>query len=286
MEDLIAKIQAMKLTQIDSKIAEYILDHLNTMGLFTSTSLADAIGVSDSSIIRFVRKLGFKGYAEFRNEMASRIASHYDNNQDKSLLPGEKYARTKERLKNENLIASVGNYILDNLEKSFAKMDEATLENVVSVIMQSDRKFIAGFRGTASCAQYMANRLILLVPNVIAILHADAQAVETLLDIKKGDCLILYSFPRYSELNYLLMDIARENGAKIILITDRLTSPLANRADIVLVAVVDGLGFTNSYVVPMSISEVILLAISSQNNEMCSERLHRMDKVMKEHQLY
>ncbi len=286
MEDLIAKIRVIQLTTIDSKIAEYILDHLNTIGLFTSTALADAIGVSDTSIIRFVRKLGFKGYAEFRNEMASRMASYYDNSQDNSLLPGEKYARTKEQLKNGNLIADVVNYILYNLEKSFAKMDEATLENVVRIIMQSDRKYIAGFRGTASCAQYMANRLVLLVPNVMAILHADAQAVETMIDIREGDCLILYSFPRYSEINYLLMDIAHKNGAKIILITDRLTSPLASQADVVLVALVAGLGFTNSYVAPMSISEVILLAISSQNNEQCSERLHYMDRIMKEHRLY
>ena len=36
--------------------------------------------------------------------------------------------------------------------------------------------------------------------------------------------------------------------------TDRRTSPLANKADVVVTAQVDGLGFTNSYVAPLSLS--------------------------------
>lgn len=38
--------------------------------------------------------------------------------------------------------------------------------------------------------------------------------------------------------------------------TDRRTCPLANKADVVIVAYIDGLGFTNSYVAPLSLSEV------------------------------
>ena len=66
MDDLVKKIQGMSLTRTDAEIAEYILANLNTIGFQTSTSLAEAIGVSDTSVIRFIRKLGFKGYADFR----------------------------------------------------------------------------------------------------------------------------------------------------------------------------------------------------------------------------
>lgn len=287
MEDLISKIKSMTLTRTDAVIAEYIAEHANTIGLQTSTTLAEEIGVSDTSIIRFIRKLGFKGYSEFRSEMAVRMAEQYDQSQQMaSLLPGEKYARTKNRLNKDSLIRDVSNYTLDNLEKSFSKLDNKTVDQVVEILLNSDRKFIAGFRGTASCAQYMSNRLVLLLPNVTPLLHADASVAEAVVDIKENDCLFLYSFSRYSEINYLLLDIAHRNGAKIILVTDSYTSPLVGKADVVIVAKVSGLGFMNSYVAPMSISEVILLSISNRNDSACALRINMMDELVQRGKLY
>ena len=62
--------------------------------------------------------------------------------------------------------------------------------------------------------------------------------------------------------------------------TDRRTSPLANKADVVVTAQVDGLGFTNSYVAPLSLSEVILLSVSGRRDVTDSKRFNRIDSVM------
>lgn len=78
----------MSLTRTDAEIAEYILAHFNTIGFQTSTTLAEAVGVSDTSVIRFIRKLGFKGYSEFRAEMNKRAARQIGQS-EKGLSPGE-----------------------------------------------------------------------------------------------------------------------------------------------------------------------------------------------------
>ena len=285
MEDLVRKIQSMTLTRTDAEIAEYILAHLSTIGFQTSTTMAEEIGVSDTSVIRFIRKLGFKGYADFRSEMNARTARQIDRAQP-DLTPGEKYLRTLEHLGSSSLISDVSQYTLNNLQKSYAQLDQGTVEQIVDILLSSDRKYIAGFRGTAWCAQYMASKLLFLTPHVVPILHADATAVENLLDITERDCLFLYSFPRYSEIARPLMEIARESGAKVILMTDRRTSPLANKADVVVTAQVDGLGFTNSYVAPLSLSEVILLSVSGRRDVTDSKRFNRIDSVMDREKLY
>lgn len=285
MEDLVRKIQSMTLTRKDAEIAEYILAHLSTIGFQTSTTMAEEIGVSDTSVIRFIRKLGFKGYADFRSEMNARTARQIDRAQP-DLTPGEKYLRTLEHLGSSSLISDVSQYTLNNLQKSYAQLDQGTVEQIVDILLSSDRKYIAGFRGTACCAQYMASKLLFLTPHVVPILHADATAVENLLDITERDCLFLYSFPRYSEIARPLMEIARESGAKVILMTDRRTSPLANKADVVVTAQVDGLGFTNSYVAPLSLSEVILLSVSGRRDVTDSKRFNRIDSVMDREKLY
>ena len=285
MEDLVRKIQSMTLTRTDAEIAEYILAHLSTIGFQTSTTMAEEIGVSDTSVIRFIRKLGFKGYADFRSEMNARTARQIDRAQP-DLTPGEKYLRTLEHLGSGSLISDVSQYTLNNLQKSYAQLDQGTVEQIVDILLRSDRKYIAGFRGTACCAQYMASKLLFLTPHVVPILHADATAVENLLDITERDCLFLYSFPRYSEIARPLMEIARESGAKVILMTDRRTSPLANKADVVVTAQGDGLGFTNSYVAPLSLSEVILLSVSGRKDVTDSKRFNRIDSVMEREKLY
>ena len=285
MEDLVRKIQSMTLTRTDAEIAEYILAHLSTIGFQTSTTMAEEIGVSDTSVIRFIRKLGFKSYADFRSEMNARTARQIDRAQP-DLTPGEKYLRTLEHLGSSSLISDVSQYTLNNLQKSYAQLDQGTVEQIVDILLSSDRKYIAGFRGTACCAQYMASKLLFLTPHVVPILHADATAVENLLDITERDCLFLYSFPRYSEIARPLMEIARESGAKVILMTDRRTSPLANKADVVVTAQVDGLGFTNSYVAPLSLSEVILLSVSGRRDVTDSKRFNRIDSVMDREKLY
>lgn len=282
MEELETKIRQMSLTQTDRVIAEYILEHLDTIGLQTSTALAQNIGVSDTSIIRFIRKLDFKGYSEFRGEMAGRIVKRYDQ----ALSPGEKYIKSRASLNQNSLIQDVQSYTLDNLQKSFSKLEISTINQITDIILSANRKFVAGFRGTACCAHYMSSKLLFLVPNVIPITHADATAVEKLVDISQDDCLILYSFPRYSELNFVLMDMAQEQGAKIILFTDQVTSPLSRQADVVVTAHVGGLGFTNSYAVPLSLTEVVLLSLSSRRDEKQEKRMNYVDKLMGENQLY
>ena len=285
MEDLTQKIQGMSLTKTDAEIAEYILAHLNTIGFQTSTTLAESIGVSDTSVIRFIRKLGFKGYADFRSEMNSRAAQQIDQSQ-RDLSPGEKYIQSQERINQDSLLGDVVSYTMENLRRSYEQLDWATVNQVVDILLNSDRKYIAGFRGTACCARYMASKLLFLAPHVVPVLHADATAVESVLDITEQDCLFLYSFPRYSEINRTLMEIARGNGAKVILMTDRRTSPLASRADVVLIAQVAGLGFTNSYVAPLSLSEVILLAVSGRQDVTRTERFNRIDRFMEQEKLY
>lgn len=285
MEEIASKIQHLSLTHAERRIAEYILEHLDTIGLQTSTALAQTIGVSDTSIIRFIRKLGFKGYSEFRSEMAGRIARRY-NQPHPGLSPGEKYLKSLESLHQNSLIQDVQRYTLDNLQRSFATLEMSAVDRIADIILSSKRKFIAGFRGSACCAQYMSSKLLFLVPDVLPVLHADATALERLVDITRDDCLIVYSFPRYSELNFVLMDMARAQGAKVILFTDQVTSPLAKCADVVVTAYVGGLGFTNSYAVPLSLSEVVLLALSSRRDEEQAERMSYVDKLVGETQLY
>lgn len=54
------------LTKGEKKVASYIQNNQMQAALLSSTELADVCGVSDTTVIRFAKDLGFQGYAEFK----------------------------------------------------------------------------------------------------------------------------------------------------------------------------------------------------------------------------
>ncbi|MBS1382071.1 MAG: MurR/RpiR family transcriptional regulator [Oscillospiraceae bacterium] len=276
------KIKEIPLSKTDKVIADYLVDHRGTLGLQTATSLALEIGVSDTSIIRFMRKLGFSGYADFKRQMNDQMVKQYHE----ALTSGEKYRRTKGMLDQVNLVSAVSDQVIENLQKSCSHLDVDTIDRVAAILAESHRKFVAGFRGTSCCANYMSRKLVFFLSDVICCDQAESSAIERIADAEQGDCLLLYSFPRYTDLNISLIEMAKESGAKVILITDRITSPLAPNADLVLPVAVEGIGFTNSYVVPMCVSEMILLAVSKKMNAESGERIKRIENYMERNKMY
>jgi len=279
------KIKTVSLTKTDRKIADYILDHQDTIGLETVTQLALNIGVSDTSIIRLLRTLGYAGYADFKRKMASQMVRQYRETRE-NMTPGEKYLRTSDVLTKDDVVSEVMNKALENIKNTFASTDPQLLQAVADCIMRCRRKYIIGFRGASSCSNYMARKMVLLLPNVIGCDRAESAAIEQIVDITPNDCILLYTFPRYSKINFVIMEMAKSKGAKVILITDRITTPLAAKADFVLRASVEGAGITVSYVVPMCLSEAILLLISKNMKKVDKKRLEFLDKFISEHELY
>lgn len=229
--------------------------------------------------------MGYSGYADFKRSMASEMIKRYRARKD-NMAPGEKYLCTTSALTKDDVVVSVMNKALANINNTFAATDHKLMKKIANCILKSTYKYVIGFRGASSCSNYMARKLVLLQPNVICLDRAESLVLEQLVDITKNDCVIMYSFPRYSKLNFVIMDIVKERGAKIILITDRLTSPLAAKADYVLTASVEGVGITVSYMMPMCLSEIILLLISKMLDEEDQKRIKFLDEIVSKQEMY
>lgn len=285
MLNLAEKIQTLSLTATEIKIADYLLVNMNTLGVKTITSLSADIGVSDASIFRFLRKLGYKGYSDFREDYITYITQQYAP-EAKPLKSGEKFSLTNQYTSGDNILKSVVLQAQNNLEKISDTVTNKQIGAVADIILSSRRKYITGFRAASTCAQYMSSKLSLLCPEVSPHTKGDASAIESIIDISDRDCLIMYSYSKYSEINYQIIDIAHSNGAKIILFTDHLVTSLTGKADIVLATNVNGVGFTMSFIPPLCVSEAILLAVSGKSDETAKRRTEMIDQLLENNQLY
>ena len=282
MDNLISKIQSMNLTKTEKVIADYILDNINNIGLSTVTDISLKLGVSDTSIIRFIRLLGFAGFADFKNTMKERMLEHYNLN----LSPSQKFTNTKDKINSDNVVNDVFYKAIDNLSSTMLNLDDKLVNSIAECIIKSRNKYIIGFRGTSCCADYFTRKAVFFVPHLILCNMAESSVIEKLIDLNEEDCLVMFSFPRYSEINYSILELAKKRGSKIILITDRVTSPLVPYADYLLTVKIDGVGFTNSYVVPLCVAESLAILICEIFGSVCKNRVGDLDFYITKNNLY
>lgn len=54
----------------DKRIADYLLEHPGAVDAETASSIAEKVGTSPATVVRFCRKLGFKGLTDMKNSAA------------------------------------------------------------------------------------------------------------------------------------------------------------------------------------------------------------------------
>lgn len=268
------------MTKKEKLISAYVTEHIDTIGLETVTSLSRNIGVSDATVIRFVRDIGYDSFSDFKKQMNSRMLKQYNS----ALSANELYKKTMCSLNEDSLITDLLECTYQNLRDVALKLDMKKLEEAVKLIMHSRNKFIVGFRGGASCASFLARKLIYLTSQVTLCDSAESMTIEKIFDISTEDCVVLYSFQRYSEIVYPMLDIIQKNQAHIIVISDDQEYPPAPWADIIIPVSVKGLGFVNSYIAPLYLTELILLLASKYPN--INKRIETLDGFINQTKLY
>src|SRR3546814_6496172 len=65
------------MSAIERRIADFLLDNAHLLRDYSSQQLASALGISQSSVVKFSQKLGFKGYPDLKYSVGeSRSEEH------------------------------------------------------------------------------------------------------------------------------------------------------------------------------------------------------------------
>ncbi|MBP8752205.1 MAG: MurR/RpiR family transcriptional regulator, partial [Oscillospiraceae bacterium] len=68
------RIQSAHLTRTEKVIADYFLEHSGSLYFLTAKDIALALGVSDTSVIRLCRTLGYRGFRELQESLRSELS--------------------------------------------------------------------------------------------------------------------------------------------------------------------------------------------------------------------
>lgn len=261
-----------QMSKAQKKIASYIIENPETAAFLTASKLAKNVGVGEATVIRFAVFLGYQGYPDFQWHLQEALKRKWTS--------AERFERTT--LSGNGPANSVWEEVLAddirNIQTTMENLDHDDFQAAVEAITQAKRIYIVAYRSAHSIGQFLEFYLDLVLQNTELIRQADGVS-EHLLDIGEEDLVIGLGFSRYTKRTIDILNYVRERGAKTLVITDHIMSPLAPLGDIQLFTSVDINSFIDSFVAPLSIINALITAVTRSEQEKVKKRLEQLEEL-------
>jgi len=255
------------------RVAQFILDDWQEVAFCTATELGRRVGVSPSVVVRFASDLGYDGYADLQKVLKSRVRRY--------LTTTERHDISSQQAGGgRQMFETVAAQDIDNIKLTLRENDIATLNRAVKLLLGSEQIMIAARRASRGPAILLDEYLNIVFGNA-TLLPPDAGDSPNLLK-KAGPktLLIAISLPRYSASTLRCVSFLKEQGARVVAITDSLVAPIARQADVVLIVKADGLSFARSHVATVSVINQLFAMIGIRDSASVRQNLEEYEELV------
>ncbi|MFT4249369.1 MAG: MurR/RpiR family transcriptional regulator [Pseudomonas sp.] len=221
----LVKIRAERegMSAIEKRIADFIVDNAHLLRDYSSQQLASALGISQSSVVKFSQKFGFKGYPDLKYSVGEAIAraGNPPPRQRASEGDGDAYVRLDLALRASKAASEEETRLLN---------PRAHLEAIVKLLDGAGKVFVCGIGDDGLFAREFAMRLSLL--GVLSVHHADSiLLLSNLSAVRDDDVLLMFSeFGQLPQLSHVAREF-QASGGKLVSITRHTSNPLRAMAD-------------------------------------------------------
>jgi len=249
-----------KLSIGQKKIAKDILDNQDHYMYYSISSMSKELDISMASLSRFVKKLDYKNYAEFKQALSDEVLLH--------LNPNIKMESTLNRLDESN--GSIEGQIIkdiDTMSMFIQKMNDKEINRAIAVLSKTKNIVLMGLGISKSLIYFLDFRLKRMGVQTKVMVSGGAEFIEELTTIRKNDLIITVSFKReYKEL-LLALNYANKFRIPTISITENTKGKIAKTADIVLEVNRGPYEDLNSLALPISFCNALLLKVAHLQKE-------------------
>jgi len=196
----------------ERKVADVVLDFPGELAAYSASELAQLAGVSNATVTRFFRRLGYDSFDDARR--SSRRAREWGS----PLFMTSKAAEGE--VIGSDLIARFAAEEKALIDATFNALDPALLTEVIEALAGAQRLFFLGFRNSAYTAGYARWQFIQFRGEVHMLTGAGESLAERIADLRQGDVLVLVGMRRLVSPLGRCAEAARSTGADILLLTD------------------------------------------------------------------
>lgn len=210
----------------ERKVVDYILNNAQEMIRETLAEVAQHSGVSDATVVRLCRSLGYNNFMELKLSL-SRSLDNPSGLIHEDVREGDGAASIARKVLQTSIQA---------VQDTLSVFDDSAFDRAIDLMHGADRILIAGVGTSGPLAHEMYNRLIRLRMNCHVHTDIYLQVIEAAL-LTDRDVVLLISQNGTSFGPIRTATEARRRGAKVIVITGNAVSALSELADVILLAV-------------------------------------------------
>jgi DNA-binding MurR/RpiR family transcriptional regulator len=212
----------------EQKIAAYFRTQKEAILLNSAIEIAEKAGVSDATVVRAARTLGFEGLSGLREAILSELTGN--NGQERRLQ------RTLDEVKHDS--SGVLDHVLKAHRESLEVMSSAEFAKAfalaVNMIFSARHRFIFGIGPSGSVADYAALQFNRLGLSTTALADSGVKLADGLIQLAEGDAILMIAnAPVYREVSVIL-DHAEKIGVPVVLIGDSLAPYVRKRVTEIL----------------------------------------------------
>jgi DNA-binding MurR/RpiR family transcriptional regulator len=255
------------------RIAEYIVSDGTTVSFASLRQLAQMVGVSESSIVRFAQDLGYTGYPELRRQLQQEVKDR--------LGSAARMRQTIQKVRGRDaLVRDLFQKDIDLIGETLAALSYDDFERAIGLIWKARRVFIIGLRSSFSMAYFLYFRLVRLqIDARLITVTGSSSLFEQLALLRKEDLLIAIGFADIPRETDTAIDRAVKVGAKVLGITYPPTSEIGQRAHIVLLAKRGTHSMVQSLTAPFCLLNALAIGVATANKSKSLEALSQLDSM-------
>ncbi len=270
---------ADKLTKKEKRLSDFIRTHHSQAFLLKSKDLALRANVSEATISRFVRKLGFSSYMAFRDELARQAMENYSTSNRLMALSNQVEA-------GQHVLERIAEHDTDNLRQMSALVSEAKFDQAVEALCSANTIHALGLRSCFGLSYHFYFCLRFFLSNVSLLWSGTGDVPEKMLTAQKDDVVLAISFKRYTRETVEMTKAIKSRVKTVISITDSELSPIAQLSDIFLLVPTRLPLFLESYTATLSLLNALIGGVALKKKDEALPALERLEEALAEFDTY
>lgn len=268
------RLKGVSLTKSQERIAQYMLENQYTVCQKSLMEVSREAGVSDASVLRFVRAIGFAGYNDFKDALYTHLAQQASENASRGTMDLGSRLRSGAPQAGDSLQEYL-KLSLSNVERSLLQTSAATYGHIVSLLGSCRNLYVFGNRAARSSADQFSRGLRYIKDNVIFLQHT-YDVYPALHGAGQEDVLLFLCISRFYKVDVHICEAAKAAGVRLCLLTNAAPSSVTKYADDILLTYTDGTSYFNSILGISAVCEY-LMAQLAQATEGIAQRLSAID---------
>ena len=206
-------------------MADYLREHSSERLEMTITEFANTLNISEATISRFTRALGYKGFSDMKLALASERVSH------------EQFVNLPAEMKEDDPLPSISFKLLGALRTA---MDETQkhivyedIQTVIDHVLAADEIIFMGVGGAVAVCEEAVH--LFLKAGIKATCHRDGYTQQVVAATSSERIMVFgVSHTGTTEDVASALSVARKKGAQTVAITSSLESAVAKSAEMIL----------------------------------------------------